>query len=1808
MTTTATTGHTAGASLARLGRYTAVVLLGAASACGASLGHGAASIAGGVALGIATLLLASASVGFRPAARDLARDALALGMLAAGCDPAVAPWHVPAAWSELLRFSPAGTGAAIAFYLGVTGLRTLQLRAGPPWREVLATFACPYLFNGLLVLAAPALVGLLGRHALPGVAVPAGAGDFLGRVLILFVLNASAALVTGYVLDRRGLVSRAAWLILGACALHASAGPLLADLGSSAAFASWPLPARAGIAIAFAAAAQAGLWAETFLVTGFLLDALHGRRPTGAATRRHWRSGLRGGSKYGVVFMVLIELLAFVRGTPLLSASIAHHPLLGGALLGALIFAIGKTVIESSDVSRQFFRRLYVDLCQPVNLLRGVVAGAAVGYAAQRGITGAGDGARFLWGLAGGALAYAGPEWARDAWACFRRERARVQSWRVYSLAALLGGLVGGALCWYFDAAQLAQVAAKLARYGTFNFAAAGGKPSEFVIYPLFSKWGAMDLGAVAGGVRLFYGESLAGVINWSLAAPLFGLNVALLNAMLARSRGPVLRIFTTAGVVEMIEQTVRVLRWGLWMAPVISSFLKMAPNPTWYNQDGAVRSAVAVAKSFTLTPEAFHHWSREIFLGVLSYDWLRVIVWLDHMGLRVATLVNFSMIGVDRLDERAARFLGHAGRTRVIPVGIRRFFTWAPLLIPFYIPRGGDWDYAWGGAERIAHGDFPVLSPVVALLWVYGVAIAIAAAIALWLAWRPARPMDGVARADRLSGYGPAFALANGLCTLRLGPDGRGVMSAERPVAAGGTIDLTRAPEHDLARRGLWLHAREAGRQTTLTAGPCCRYTRPQPDLVRIDNEFEGLACTIRVRLEAEAAVAVWDVELHNATGAPRELELISARELALAPADLYQRQASFNAIHLGSWFHRAQQALWARNRLHAGVHGRVSEELYVHAAAGAEARLTGYQDSRPHFLRGEASLPENGPQLRTPDDEGLLYPFDPMASLAFQLTLAPGARTKLRFIDAYVADEAAAQGLVARLLGLAAPDPVMLRKVLETRRELPPAPRPGHGLPHRYSTDGRELHITPDTPRPWTHVLANPLGYGTIVSNHGEACSFAVNAQQNALSPFTLDAVPAAAPGQAIFVRDLVAGRTYHAAAAPARAADGDYEVVFGLGYCRLEARYPELAITTRLTVLEDAPVELRIVEIENRAAETRRYRVVPYLEFALAELWRDSYGRLEFADTGRSDAVMCRHAANAFAEGWAFFAVSRAPERWERVRGRFVGPGRDLRDPQFVADGWPAPHAGDDGSRIAACAIELDVPAGARERLVVAIGFAPSVEAAGNLIADYVFEENALAAEAATQAAWRRRLGVLRIETNRPDFDRLVNDWLPYQALTSRLWGRLGPNQRSGAFGFRDQLQDVLPFLFLDPALARRQIVRHAGQQFLAGDVFKWWHAAPNGETGLGARTRASDPHLWLPYLVAQYVAATGDRSVLDVERAYIEGPAVPPQLEGITLAPRPTPETASVYDHCRRAIERSLEARGANGLPLLGTGDWNDGLDELGFGGRGESTWMAFFLHRVLRDFAPLAGERGEEAVAARYRLEADALAAACHRMERGAGYVRATSDDGTEFTIDSGLMTSWPALSGAVDHPRAALVMRNGLAALEQERMIRMLVPSFDEHSRPYPGRIALYPPGVRENGGQYSHGVSWIVDAANVLASAATQADEAAEWRATAARVWTKISPLGKTEELGVLGRYELPPHQQAADIYWGAGYTLRGGWPAYTGAAARMLWAAYGMFGIELSTGEFSIAHEAFQPRGEITLAAVTWHGRRHVRATSAV
>ena len=325
--------------------------------------------------------------------------------------------------------------------------------------------------------------------------------------------------------------------------------------------------------------------------------------------------------------------------------------------------------------------------------------------------------------------------------------------------------------------------------------------------------------------------------------------------------------------------------------------------------------------------------------------------------------------------------------------------------------------------------------------------------------------------------------------------------------------------------------------------------------------------------------------------------------------------------------------------------------------------------------------------------------------------------------------------------------------------------------------------------------------------------------------------------------------------------------------------------------------------------------------------------------------------------------------------------------------------------------------------------------------------------------------------------------MNTWLPYQLYVSRLFGRIGPNQRGGAIGFRDQLQDVLPLILTEPRLARAQIVLHAGQQFPEGDVLKWWHRAPGGDaTGVAQRTRASDPHLWLPYVLARYVRQTGDASVLDEIAAYLEGPAVPKGQDTALVMPRPSREVGDVYQHARRAIEYTLLRRGENGLPLLGAGDWNDGIDGLGGKGRGASVWMGFFFYNVLDGFIPIARLKGDEAFVETCAAAREDVRVALESAWWGDHYALDFADDGRVVEVANAMTTGWAAYSGALEFQRALIALEGGLSAIERPDRVLLLATPFFEHSQPYPGRIADYPPGVRENGGQYSHGATWIVD------------------------------------------------------------------------------------------------------------------------------
>jgi cyclic beta-1,2-glucan synthetase len=464
-----------------------------------------------------------------------------------------------------------------------------------------------------------------------------------------------------------------------------------------------------------------------------------------------------------------------------------------------------------------------------------------------------------------------------------------------------------------------------------------------------------------------------------------------------------------------------------------------------------------------------------------------------------------------------------------------------------------------------------------------------------------------------------------------------------------------------------------------------------------------------------------------------------------------------------------------------------------------------------------------------------------------------------------------------------------------------------------------------------------------------------------------------------------------------------------------------------------------------------------------------------------------------------------------------------------------------------------VELDLEPGETRECVIVFGEAVSQEAARRLVGNHSEVSAAQAALDEVHAFWGSTLSGVQVETPEPAIDLMVNGWLPYQNLACRMWGRTAYFQSGGAFGFRDQLQDSSALLYLLPDLTRRQILLHAAHQFVEGDVLHWWH--PPIEQGI--RTKFSDDLLWLPYVTAFYLQSTGDWEILAEQVPYLTARLLGPDEDEAYLAPTDSGEQGDLYDHCCRALDRSLGRMGAHGLPLMGTGDWNDGMNRVGRGGKGESVWLGFFLYTILASFAPICERRGDGDRAGRYGSEKDRLARALDETSwDGEWYRRAYYDDGTplgsaanqECRIDC-LSQAWAVISKAVPETRARLAMQAVEKHLidDQAGMIRLLAPAFDvcEHD---PGYIKGYIPGVRENGGQYTHGTLWAVKAVAELGDVDR-----------AAALLAMLSPASHARSAEGVATYQTEPYVVAADVYGVAPLVGRGGWTWYTGSAGWM-------------------------------------------------
>ena len=728
-------------------------------------------------------------------------------------------------------------------------------------------------------------------------------------------------------------------------------------------------------------------------------------------------------------------------------------------------------------------------------------------------------------------------------------------------------------------------------------------------------------------------------------------------------------------------------------------------------------------------------------------------------------------------------------------------------------------------------------------------------------------------------------------------------------------------------------------------------------------------------------------------------------------------------------------------------------------------------------------------------------------------------------------------------------------------TRSALPePAPSPidrdliyANGL-GGFTRDGHEYVITLapgcSTPAPWVNVIANPH-FGTVVSETGAAYTWVENAHEFRLTPWNNDAVRDPT-GEALYLRDEHTGQVWSPTPGPARGRT-PYVVRHGFGYTVFE--HTEHGITSELWIYVaiDAPVKFIVLKVRNRSGQMRRLSATGYWEWVLGDIRARSLLHVQTEIDLKSGALLVRNRYNTeFPDRIAFVDVNDSTRSVTGDRREFIGRNGSLDRPAALKRARLSGRVGAGLDPCGALQVAFDLADGQEREITFRLGVGRGLADTQTLIQRFRGSDASRLALEGVWSHWNQTLGAVNVDTPDPAVNILANGWLLYQTISCRLWARTGFYQSGGAFGFRDQIQDAMALVHARPALLRQHLLLAASRQFREGDVQHWWHPP----AGRGVRTHFSDDYLWLPHATCRYVTSTADTGILDERIPFLESRPVKPDEEAYYDRPNRSEESASLYAHCVRAIERGL-AVGAHGLPLIGCGDWNDGMNKVGHEGRGESVWLAFFLHDVLTQFAMVAESRRDQAVADRCRQHAARLQAAIEDQAwDGAWYRRAYFDDGTplgshtnaECTIDS-LPQSWAVISGAGDPVRARQAMESVDTRLVRRKagLVQLFDPPFDQ-SPLNPGYIKGYIPGVRENGGQYTHGAIWTTMAFALLG----EHDRAWE-------LFNLLNPIhhGATPEQ--IATYKVEPYVVAADVYAVEPHVGRGGWTWYTGSAGWM-------------------------------------------------
>lgn len=704
-------------------------------------------------------------------------------------------------------------------------------------------------------------------------------------------------------------------------------------------------------------------------------------------------------------------------------------------------------------------------------------------------------------------------------------------------------------------------------------------------------------------------------------------------------------------------------------------------------------------------------------------------------------------------------------------------------------------------------------------------------------------------------------------------------------------------------------------------------------------------------------------------------------------------------------------------------------------------------------------------------------------------------------------------------------------------------------------FSADGKEYVIIQNdkqqTPTPWINVIAGPQ-FGFQVSESGSGYTWAENSRENQITPWSND--PVSDPsGETFYIRDLDSNELWTPTALPIRIAGATYVTRHGQGYSVFENISHEIRSELTQFVAFDAPIKISKLVFENLSQETRRLSVSAYVEWVLG-FSRSTMAPTTITEmdevTGAIFALNSR--SNEYGSRISFAGFKEGAKSFTGDRTEFIGRnGRPGSPVGIYQDKGLSNRVGAGLDPCAALNTNFELAPGARKELIFFLGQEKNQSQAQRLFLKYKAENLDHVLDRA-KLQWDQLLTKVQVETPDMSFDLILNRWLLYQTIVCRFWARAGFYQAGGAFGFRDQLQDVMALVLSDSKIARSHILLAASRQFPEGDVQHWWHPP----FGRGVRTHFSDDLIWLPYVVSHYLTVTQDYSILDEPVFFIEGPALERGQDDSYFAPKVSQIAAPLYEHCLRALNKSL-ATGVHGLPLIGSGDWNDGMNRVGHKGLGESVWLAWFLFINLNQFADIAESRGDKDLAEKWRAHAESLKE-CTETQAwdGEWYRRAYFDDGTplgsadqdECQIDS-LSQTWAVISGAANPARAKKAMNSVEKILlwPKEKMILLFTPPFSKTLLD-PGYIKGYLPGVRENGGQYTHAAIWYIIAQAMLGEGKKATD-----------LFSMLNPINHSADADEVLKYKVEPYVLAADVYSAEPYIGRGGWTWYTGSCGWM-------------------------------------------------